>query len=434
MPVSFTIKGDNDEGSLAKVEITNAERRAGIRKRNCLLISTTDPVVTPFTRPFSNDTLGVEMAQNVTFSGNATIVHAGVNSGAALTGTTTGTTSSHLIDSGETFSGIAVGMSVKNTTSGNEYALVTVVSVNDLTLDADIFVSGENYEINPIWVGTATSGTWNFADSGKITITSADNNDIAEFENDTNQQWDVSKVTDFTGKIDLDVYNSSQNTITFQFNLNGTPVGSAIALNDFIDTGNFAEQSFVISHAEFQFATNIINGLTITIGRSAGAKPTVKFDDMQWEEIGESITFTVAAVENEIIRINEIIFSFTDDITGIAAVSGATENATMIALAYNKILGLTKLANGLTFRRIEDNKVVITLTFRQILDFTRAGAVIDTTPYGDGTNTVVTLTVRFPEPVILYAISGDFMALTVNDPMNGLISFTTFARGTIEVE
>lgn len=64
--------------------------------------------------------------------------------------TTDGTTANHLIDSSEDFvaQGILVGARVKNTTD-TTYANVTAVASGDLTLDADIMVSGEQYVIIP---------------------------------------------------------------------------------------------------------------------------------------------------------------------------------------------------------------------------------------------------------------------------------------------
>lgn len=64
--------------------------------------------------------------------------------------TTDGTTANHLIDSSENFvtDGILVGCRVKNTTD-TTYANVTAVADGDLTLDADIMVSGEQYVLIP---------------------------------------------------------------------------------------------------------------------------------------------------------------------------------------------------------------------------------------------------------------------------------------------
>ena len=64
--------------------------------------------------------------------------------------TTDSTTTDHLKDASENFvtDGILAGYLVKNTTD-DTYALITAVADGDLTLDADIMVSGETYLIIP---------------------------------------------------------------------------------------------------------------------------------------------------------------------------------------------------------------------------------------------------------------------------------------------
>jgi len=70
------------------------------------------------------------------------------NNGLLGSGTATGTTANHLIDTGYDFAaaGIRVGMRIKNTTD-TTYTYITAVAVGDLTLRDDIFVNGENWEV-----------------------------------------------------------------------------------------------------------------------------------------------------------------------------------------------------------------------------------------------------------------------------------------------
>ena len=71
------------------------------------------------------------------------------------TGTTTSTTANKIVDSGGSFTSIVnIGDAVMNITDGT-YAYVTTVDSNTtLTLDADIFTSGEEYRImKPYWIG-----------------------------------------------------------------------------------------------------------------------------------------------------------------------------------------------------------------------------------------------------------------------------------------
>jgi hypothetical protein len=64
--------------------------------------------------------------------------------------TTDGTTADHLIDASENFPalGVQIGFTVKNVTD-TTYALVTAVANGDLTLDNDIIITGEVYQIIP---------------------------------------------------------------------------------------------------------------------------------------------------------------------------------------------------------------------------------------------------------------------------------------------
>jgi len=65
-----------------------------------------------------------------------------------LTGTTTSTTSNKLVDSGGDFvnDGVKINMYVVNTTD-DTHAKITAVTATELTLDTDIFTSGEDYSV-----------------------------------------------------------------------------------------------------------------------------------------------------------------------------------------------------------------------------------------------------------------------------------------------
>jgi len=70
------------------------------------------------------------------------------NENLRATGTTTGTTTNKLVDSGQDFTTtVKVGDIVKNTTDDTQAAITAIDSDTQLTLDADIMVSGDNYNI-----------------------------------------------------------------------------------------------------------------------------------------------------------------------------------------------------------------------------------------------------------------------------------------------
>ena len=67
------------------------------------------------------------------------------------TGTTDGTTASKLVDSGAAFDtdGTVIGMTAYNTTDTTDAIITAIDSASTLSIDSDIFVSGETYEIGP---------------------------------------------------------------------------------------------------------------------------------------------------------------------------------------------------------------------------------------------------------------------------------------------
>jgi hypothetical protein len=282
------------------------------------------------------------------------------------------------------------------------------------------------------WTGTALSGTWNFADGGKMTITSANNNDAASFAEEGATTIDMSGFTALTGKVDLDIYNSTNNSIIVAFDLAGVSVGNSVDLNDYIDTGGFAEQNFVVPKADLGLTTQLLDGMTITMTRLGGTKPTVKFDDIQFEQTGTPAVFKATTPLGTRYHINKLRFVMADALDAFVTVAGATENATLPALSYNKLLGVSALSNGITFQRVQNGKVNLSVILKQLSDFLATGSTI-TDAISDGTNTFISMEVGFLEPIVLEGGAGNFLSLTINDNLSGLLQFTAAARGALEV-
>lgn len=286
------------------------------------------------------------------------------------------------------------------------------------------------------WTGVINAGTWNLADSGKTTITSADNNDSVTF-NDAGT-IDMTGHTAITGLVDLDTYQPSapnNNDIIIQFGLAGVPAGNSVSLNDFIDTGNFAEQAFVVPKADLGIGSATVDEMTITMIRGGGTKPIVKFDDIQIEETGTPLIFSVNVERGNRFHIDEIVFAYADAFAGTLVVDESTNTAapkaTMPAISYNKILGLSALTNGFVIKRAKAGKTLFSATIKTLGQQRAAGAVADE-PWSDGTDTFVTLRTKFKRDLILTGDPNDTLTIQINDPMNGLTLFTASARGGLE--
>lgn len=283
------------------------------------------------------------------------------------------------------------------------------------------------------WTGSAIQGAWNFADSGKISLTSANDNDEASFAEETPTTIDLSGYTTLTGKINLTAYSGINNTLTIAFDNAGTPVGDSININNYIDTGLIGtEQTFVIPKADMGLTTQLVDGFTIILNRTGGTKPTMIFDDIQLEETGATAIFKASTPVETVFHISSIRLSIVDNISGITTVAGATENATLPGLSYDQILGLAKLNVGIGYQLVQDGKIQSSLTLKQLGDFTAAGFnIIDV--ISDGTNTCLTLELTFPKPIILKG-NGDENSLffSINDNLSGLVALSAIARGALE--
>ena len=279
-----------------------------------------------------------------------------------------------------------------------------------------------------------TSTEWNFASGGKVVVTAANDGDTATFSEEGATTVDLSNFTAFTGKVDLDTFDPATNSMSIQFDLAGVQQGLTLNLNDFIGTGNFSEQSFAIPLSTFDLTSELIDGFTIMMNRSGGVKPTVKFDDLQIEAAGTPLTFKVTTPTGTRFHITELRINLADALAGtITGLADGTENATMPGLAYDQILGVATLTNGVTFSRVQGGITRFSASLKQLSDFLGTGSNFASAPISDGTNTFVSLLVTFPEPVLLVGDDGDFMSFTVNDDLSGLLLFTAFARGAIEL-
>lgn len=386
----------------------------------------------PEFHPFLNEVNGTAMNIAASFSGIPAFIYEDGDSSNADNGTTSATTANKLedTDSGKTFtSTVSVGMVVRNTTD-TTYAHITAIDSDTiLSLDADIMTTGESYTIGAEWPGTTISGSWDFTTD--ISISSANNNDECQFDNPHTSV--MSNYVAVTGKITLTTWNEVNNTLLLSFSLAGTLAGNSVDLNDFIDTGLLGtQQNFVIPKVDLGLSTQTVDEMNLVITRTGGAKPTVDLDDIQLEKAGGSVVYKATTPKGTMFHISELRIALADNITGITTVSGATENATVPNLAYDKLLSISTLANGIVFTRVQDNKTKFSVTIKQLGDFLATGSNI-VNHISDGTNTFITLLIVFPAPIILDGSKQDFLSFTINDALDSLLQFTAAARGAIEI-
>jgi len=276
------------------------------------------------------------------------------------------------------------------------------------------------------WVGSG-GGQWDFADAGEVTVFNGTDNSQALFEDAGT--INTSSYSALSGKVDLERYSPSTQDIFFQFQVSGVPLGVAVSMNNYIDTGNFNAQEFVIPLSVFGLLGAIVDEFTMTVSRSGGARPRIAFDDFTIQETGTPLVYTVRVPESEVYCVNQINYLFIDNVSGITTVSGATENATVQNLSYNKILGVSELTNGVQFVRTQNDVRVININLKNLSDFLSFSVISD--HISDGVNTFLTLSVMLDDPIILDGKTNDELSLTINDNLSGLVRFTALTRGSL---
>ena len=279
-----------------------------------------------------------------------------------------------------------------------------------------------------LWTGAAIAGTWDFADTTNpsagtkcVSLTSANNNDSASFSDAT--ETNMANFTAMTGLIRLDTYSGINNTISLQFLNNGGLVGNSVNIDDFINTGTLdAYQSFAINKSVFGIDGETVDQVNMTCTRTGGTKPTFRIDTWQIEAAGIPLEFIARPKTFARFHATKLRFLLIDDL------AGTVTDGTMPAVAYNQLLGVSALTNGIVFRSIRKGKTLFAVTLRQLSDFLQTNSNV-TNLFSDGTNTVMTLEAEFAFPVVFDPNTDDHMSLTINDDLSALIDFTAVLIG-----
>lgn len=275
------------------------------------------------------------------------------------------------------------------------------------------------------WTGAIVAGTWDFADTTNpndgtkcVSITAADNLDEATFADAT--ETAMSGRTAITGQIRLETYSGVDNSILLQFENNNVDVGNSVNLNDFIDTGLLnAYQGFVIPKDDFGLASQTVDEVDMTVLRTAGSKPTFRFDQFQIEQTGNPETFLYKPENGQTVKLIAIKATMADNVTAESS--------------YNAFLGVSVLANGIVVSAQSLGRNVFAGTFTRLIDFLGVANSTYETSVG-AADTWLSVNIPFNDnQVILKDANLDSITFTVNDDLSGLLFFRVFVTVTENV-
>lgn len=277
-----------------------------------------------------------------------------------------------------------------------------------------------------LWTASAASGTWDFASTTQsqagtksIDGTATVNGDQALITRGST--IDSSIYTAVTGYVYLTRFNNTRNELMLSFQFAGAVVGVPVDLTDFVDTATLnAWQQFTIPLSTIG-VTGTIDEMLIEVVSTAGQPPDFFLDTIQLEEAG-AVVYTASPGEGKRYEFNAIEFFIVD------AVDTTLADATMPNLSYNKILGVTQLVNGISFRLTMGGIVRFDGTFRNLADMLFAAFEIVNMGC-DGTNTFLKLRANLSDFARLETKSNDRVELTVSDDLSGLVQFRANLRG-----
>ena len=288
-----------------------------------------------------------------------------------------------------------------------------------------------------LWTGSivGTAGSFDFesttfyhAGSKSVDAINSVNNDIAQFAKGSSLT--LASYVSLTGWI----YLTSWSTLgTKAINIFGWNTGTGIVASSEINIGNYIDitllgawQKFNISLTDFNFTQTTIDALRVrTVDIGPGSPPDYYLDDIQFEETGSPIAFTIKPDRGTWLYVQSMKMLFAD------AYAGTLADATMPNLSYNKILGET-LTNGINYQYIQNETILDSRIMKSVADILQYTDTKITENISDGTNSMLTIQCNFQQPILLKREDEEILKFLISEDLSGLLSMKISIAGYSE--
>ncbi len=225
---------------------------------------------------------------------------------------------------------------------------------------------------------------------------------------------------DWKGNDSVSVYGWDTDT--------ATPLGNEVYLEDYFAYDTYdVWQKILIPLTDMSLESlTTLDAIRFKQEAKEGAKaPKYYLDDIQFEQTGTPIEFTLKPDKQTWLIVDEFTISVAD------AFAGTLLNGTMPAIPYDAFLGVS-LTVGITYQRTQGGDVQFSQQVINLLDFMQLAGTEVVGTGSDGTNTWMTMRARHIEPIVLKAETLDKLKFTVNDDMSGLLRFRISAGCKVE--
>jgi len=197
----------------------------------------------------------------------------------------------------------------------------------------------------------------------------------------------------------------------------GTPaqVGTKVDLSDYFEYDDYDTwHKIYIPFTDMGLTGATIDTFRVEQEAAEGKTPKFYLDDIQIEETGTPITFTLEAELGTWLHVKSLQLVVADDFVS-TVVAG-----TLPGIPYDNLLGAT-ITNGIGYKRISDGETVNAATISKFVDLMTLSNATITGSGGDLTNSWLSVNIQFSEDVILKAENEDKMTLSINDDLSGLL-------------
>lgn len=321
---------------------------------------------TPETRFFLNSDYGAEMNQNVAFGGTPDKVHNGTD------------------DALWTYSAIAGTKFTEDSTTQAKNGSKSFQTNNAAVGDTAQFYKGSDVTV----ASYVAISMWVYVDK-----------DWADGDSISMYGWD-------TGS--------------------SAVMGNAVGLEDYFDWSNYDTwQTIALPLADMGLTTGIVDALRMEIVTKQAKSPLFYLDDIQFEETGTPLIYTVEPDKGTWLWLDALRFAIA------AAYDTDEANGTLPGLAYDDLLGVS-ITNGVVYQRWSNGSPAFTATSYNLGDWLQFPHQRIENAIHDGTNTMLSIQTKFGRDTVLKAENDDRLQLTIQDDMSGLLLYRCTITGYSE--
>lgn len=213
----------------------------------------------------------------------------------------------------------------------------------------------------------------------------------------------------------------SNDSISLSVLDSGVLIGNKVLLQDYFSFEEFDTwHNIAIPYAELGISTGTVDMVQLEIeARDGGKSPKFWFDDIHFEATGTPAEYRITKDPGYDFEVYKLRFTIVDNIT---------------TLEHGAFMGLSSLANGITYKRVQDGETQFSISLRNLGDLTVVGGN-EVNRLTGATDTLITFEVEVQEPLVLAgSASRNYLSLTVADDLSSLVRFTAVARGVDRIE